>query len=388
LIKYGDSMKKGILVFFLILSVSFAGAERYYVHSDNAGLKAMLNVRNEFEGRFSAEMNERQLGLLRILGVQIEPVALYYLDQKPSNPGKPPKDDGRTCLPSEQIPWGVARVYNSVTTPTGGSGIKVAVLDTGAYTGHPDLKNNIIRCVDATRKGGIKNGCSDGHGHGTHVAGTIAANSGADGQGIYGVAPDAQLIIVKVCGNSGMCWGDDIAKGINYATSQGANIISLSLGGSSMSSGEKSAIDNAVQNDVLVIAAAGNNGPNLDTIGYPAAYLKVVAVAATDSSDRVADFSSRGIYSEPETTEILERMVEVAAPGVGIVSTFSDGCYRTMSGTSMATPHVSGLAAKLWQDNAQATRQHLVQQAFDITLGDHAAIGYDAASGFGLPTVQ
>ena len=134
-----------------------------------------------------------------------------------------------------------------------------------------------------------------------------------------------------------------------------------------------------------LIAAAGNSGPNLDTINYPAAYYKVVSVAAIDSSDRVADFSSRGIEAAEFKEE--ERYLEVAAPGVSVESAYKDGCYAIWSGTSMATPHVSGLAAKLWQGSAGATRTYLQEITEDITLGEYAREGYDPAAGLGLPLV-
>lgn len=144
-------------------------------------------------------------------------------------------------------------------------------------------------------KRGIKNGCADGNGHGTHVAGTIAANGGSDGNGIYGVAPEANLWVIKVCGNSGSCWGDDIAAGIRYAANNGANIISMSLGGDSPDSQILSAVDYAVNKNVLVVAAAGNDGPADGSIDYPGAYVKVIAIGAIDSSGDVPSWSSRGI---------------------------------------------------------------------------------------------
>ena len=108
-----------------------------------------------------------------------------------------------------------------------------------------------------------------------------------------------------------------------------------------------SAIDYAVDNGLLVVAAAGNDGPELGSIDYPGAYVKVIAVGAIDSNENVPDWSSRGINDGDYIIE--EKEVEFGAPGVNIESTYNDGCYEYMSGTSMATPHVSGLAAKLWQ---------------------------------------
>jgi len=256
---------------------------------------------------------------------------------------------------------------------------------------HLDLKNNIILCeTKVTRFAPDRKSCEDGHGHGTHVAGTVLADAGSDGLGIYGVASEANLIAVKVCDKRGSCYGDDIAAGIDYATTNGANIISMSLGGSSPDSQIKEAIDSAVEAGVLVIAAAGNSGPNLDTINYPGGFANVVSVAATDSSDTVAKFSSRGI-NETIFSFKDDRYMEVAAPGVSVESAYIDGCYRTWSGTSMATPHIAGLSAKLWGENisqsASDVRSLLHNNAEDISKGLHTREGYDPASGFGLPIV-
>ncbi|MBU4241819.1 MAG: S8 family serine peptidase, partial [Nanoarchaeota archaeon] len=140
----------------------------------------------------------------------------------------------------------------------------------------------------------------------------------------------------------------------------------------------RDAIDYAVSKDVLVVAATGNDGPELGSIDYPGANANVVAVAAVDWNANIAPWSSRGINDNDFVVE--EREVELAAPGVSVLSTASNGCYAVMSGTSMATPHVAGLAAKLWQGSAASTRAYLQTLALDID-----ALGDDPASGFGLP---
>ena len=141
---------------------------------------------------------------------------------------------------------------------SGGERVTVAVLDSGVKVDHLDLAANIVDCKDTTLRR-IKKGCSDNAGHGTHVAGTILANGGPDGSGIYGVAPNAKLMAIKVCGGI-YCWGDDIAEGIRYAADNGANIVSMSLGGDRPDPQVLSAVDYAVEKGVLVIAAAGNDG--------------------------------------------------------------------------------------------------------------------------------
>ena len=394
--------------------------EPRYVFTDNFLIRAFVGekIRHSFDKVFSADLSRGQLRAIEILGIKTEPVSIFIINTQcrndkdcgfgeycdktttqrglgtcaPINGGTEPEPEPTTrkCFPLDQTPWGIKRIYNNsdISSTTGGAGIKVAVLDTGVMQEHLDLKSNIIACESTvTRFPPDRNSCEDGHGHGTHVAGTILADGGSDGKGIYGIAPEAKLIAIKVCDRQGRCYGDDIAAGINYAVDNNANIISMSLGGSSISSLEKSAIDNAVNEGVLVIAAAGNSGPNLNTINYPAAYYKVVSVAATDSSDTVADFSSRGIDSN-EFSGTEDRYMELAAPGVRVESTNRDGCYVTWSGTSMATPHVSGLAAKLWQENVENVRLSLQNLTEEITKGIHARENYDPASGFGLPVYK
>ncbi len=373
----------------------------HYVLSDVADVKAFLGVRHEFPGLFSTDLTPEQVEFLDGLGIETVPVELYQITGKPvcgdgiahkgeqcGEPGLPECPEGyvcenckcveetappeRSCYPRYQKPWNIQTVNGG----SGGAGVIVAVLDTGVYKDHLDLKANVGYCKDAT-KGGIKNGCTDSHGHGTHVSGTILANGGDDGQGILGVAPEATLMAIKVCGRRG-CWGDDIADAIYYAADNGANIISMSLGGDSPDPLVEAAIAYAVDKGVLLVASAGNDGPALGSIDYPAAYAEVIAVGATHMPSYVPDWSSRGINDGDYVIE--EKEVEFGAPGIGIESTYNDGCYKFMDGTSMAAPHVSGLAAILWQGSTEATRSYLQSIAVDIwDPGD------DPATGFGLP---
>ena len=384
-------------------------SQRYYVMSDNPALKLVFGARHDFGKAFSAELTEREVGLLKKLGVKLEPVGIFYINGKPTcnnngvcepelgeNPScsdcKSSTDEEepierRACYPTDQYPWGVEMVNGG----SGGSG----VLDTGVDTDHPDLKGNIMDCKDATKRK-IVGGCEDKSGHGTHVAGTIAANGGSDGAGIFGVAPESKLMVVKVCGASGLCWGDDIAAGIRYAADNGAKIISMSLGGNSPDPLILDAIDYAVSNDVLVVAAAGNDGPENGSIDYPAADVNVIAVGAIDSGKNVPYWSSRGVNPGEQEFVIEEKEVEFGAPGVGVYSTWNDGCYAVMDGTSMATPHVSGLAAKVWSDGsadidgddnvtAEEVRAYLQGLAKNNPNNDLYTPGDDPATGFGLP---
>jgi len=364
---------------------------RYLIKSNNLG--HFFEVQHKFDNGFTTDLSQGQIKALKKLGVELEEVPQYHISARPvcgdnkcqgnepktcpldcpSEPGPDPNPEERTCFPSSQTPYGVSMINGG----SGGLGVSVAVLDSGANKDHLDL--DISVCKDFTKKG-IKNGCKDGNGHGSHTAGTVAANKGSDGSGITGVAPDSNLWALKVCGNSGFCFTDDMAVAIKYAADNGANIISMSISGDAKSTLVTNAIDYAVSKGVLVVAAAGNDGPKDGSIDYSAAYVKVIAVGAIDINEQVPSFSSRGLNDGDFIIE--EKEVELAAAGVNVESTWKDGCYRKLSGTSMATPHIAGLAAKLWQGNAADTRSLLQDLAKNHDL--HTP-GDDTATGFGLP---
>lgn len=362
-----------------------------------------LTVRNNFGAQVTAHVPTAALDGLRRAGVAFEQVPMAYVDAKGETPAaKPAPGGGGRTTPSTQVPYGIKMIYgNPSLTPSGisgGAGVTVAVLDTGALTTHADFTRAngskvFTGCVNFTdrRSNQIEGQCADGHGHGTHVSGTIAAAGGSDGKGIFGVAPNANLFAYKVLSDQGSGYADDIANAIYVAADRGANIISMSLGGTSGSSLYLDAIRYANSKGVLVIAAAGNSGPNADTIGYPGGYKEAVGVASLNPDEVVSYYSSRGI-TDGNDNSIVDREVEVAGPGRSTISTYKDGAYYTMSGTSMATPHIAGLAAKIW-NGASSTRTALVNaaKAHDITQAEqinNAGTGYDIAAGYGLPQVN
>ncbi len=219
-----------------------------------------------------------------------------------------------------------------------GSGTLVAVIDSGVnrtgtdLNGTPQVPQVLDGCDWVTSPTNVcrGTGVTDENGHGTHVAGIIAAKN--DGVGITGVAPGSQILPLRVLDANGSGYLSDIAAAIDYAVANNADVINLSLGGTTNYYLIEDAINRAVTAGVVVVAAAGNSGPNNTLPSYPAAYANVIAVAATDSSGVVATYSNQGSY------------LDIAAPGSAIISTYPTG-YASLSGTSMASPHVAGIAA-------------------------------------------
>ena len=261
----------------------------------------------------------------------------------------------------------------------GSGGAKVGIVDTGIDQDHPDLAGKAVDCGGVTNFGinlivlilladpTISDGrCGDDNGHGTHVAGTIGAVAD-NGTGVAGVAFDSPLAVCKALNSSGAGTLEMVANCIDWTHDRGADIISMSLGGPG-SQTLAAAVERASENGSLLVAASGNSGNS--QLSYPAGYPQVVSVAATDDDDQRASFST------------FNASVEVAAPGVDILSTWSDGGYRTASGTSMATPHAAGVAALIAGANPgggpQAWRATL-QAAVD----DLGPPGRDPEYGFG-----
>ncbi|MBM7716368.1 major intracellular serine protease [Bacillus thermophilus] len=218
---------------------------------------------------------------------------------------------------------------------TKGEGITVAVLDTGCDVNHPDLKDRVIGGRNFTDDDdGRPEILQDYNGHGTHVSGTIAASE--NNKGIVGVAPGCNLLIVKVLNKNGAGQYDWIIKGINYAVEQKVDIISMSLGGPVDHPELHEAVRDAVNKNVLVVCAAGNEGDgeeSSDEYAYPGRYNEVICVGAINYDRRYPDFTN----SHDE--------IDLVAPGVEILSTHLNGRYAVLSGTSMAAPHVSGALA-------------------------------------------
>ncbi|WP_349409806.1 S8 family peptidase [Pseudalkalibacillus sp. SCS-8] len=224
-----------------------------------------------------------------------------------------------------------------------GEGNVVAVIDTGCQTSHPDLKDRIIDGRNFTTDyNGDENNYLDNNGHGTHVAGTIAAIGGENH--IAGVAPETKLLILKVLTGQGRGRMDWIVEAIRYAVDwegpdgEKVRVISMSLGGPQGTNELHESIKYAVAQNVSVVCAAGNEGDNeesTDEFSYPGAYNEVIQVGAMNFQRKMARFTNTNAE------------IDLVAPGVNILSTYPDNKYAKLSGTSMATPHVSGALALL-----------------------------------------
>ena len=233
--------------------------------SEKAKAKISFGVRWDFESKgFTTTVNAHQYqALLNNKNLTIERLPELQFVTTPKLAAKP---GGTTASgPSDQTPWGIQAIYNdsAIANTSGGSGIKVAVLDTGVNVNHVDLTSNVEQCKDfsQTKVSLVEGSCADGNGHGTHVSGTVLANGGSNGQGIYGVAPDAKLWSYKVLNNRGSGYSDDIAAAIRKVADEAARtgskvIISMSLGSSTKDSLISSAVDYAYGKGVLVVAAA------------------------------------------------------------------------------------------------------------------------------------
>ena len=246
-----------------------------------------------------------------------------------------------------------------------GSGTKVAILDTGIDPNHPDVAGRVKKTQNFTDDPDAV----DHHGHGTHVASTIAGSGAASGGKYKGVAPGADLYIGKVLNSAGEGSQSEAIAGMQWAVDQGADVVSMSLGSQDPSDGtdpmSQAVNELSESSGTLFVIAAGNTGPGKATVGSPGAAEDALTVGAVDKQDQLASFSSRG-----PLTDTFAVKPEITAPGVGIVAaraagtsmgTPVDANYTSANGTSMATPHVSGAAAILKERHPDWTPDRLKQ---------------------------
>jgi len=279
--------------------------------------------------------------------------------------------DDISCDPYYGKQWFLPRIGadRAWEVEKGSGDILVAVLDTGVDPLHPDLAGRVATGYDFIDGDGDP---GDVNGHGTHVAGVIAA-SGDDGRGAAGVAWRVRILPVKVLDDQGYGRYSQVIAGLRYAADSGAAVINLSLGGGAPSQALQEAVDYAISRGAVVVAAAGNEA--LDSLSYPAACEGVIGVGATDEEDRTTAFSNRG------------EGLDLVAPGTSILSDSPGGGYAYMSGTSTAAPQVSGAVALLRSRFPDLGPSDAAQRLCD-SARDLGASGYDSTSGWGLLQVH
>jgi subtilisin family serine protease len=251
-------------------------------------------------------------------------------------------------------------------TGTTGTNVTVAVVDTGVTASHQDLSGQVLsgHYFLHDNGGGAEfdgpGGTNDGSGHGTHVAGTVAAKSN-NTTGISGAAPGVQVLPVQVLCSDGVGFTSDVADGIVWAVDNGAKVINLSLGGGA-DAGELSAIQYADSNNVVVTAAGGNDGQTDNAASYPAAYSgapwnqgNVIAVAATTNANGHPAYGTTGTYLDLSAPGGVPTDACGSSSSTEVLSTWNDGGYCSIAGTSMATPHVSAAAALLRAANGSCS---------------------------------
>lgn len=264
---------------------------------------------------------------------------------------------------SKELSWGPQRIganmLKTTTSPIKGSVI-VAIIDTGIDYTHPFLKDRLVDGYDFINN---ENKPLDVHFHGTHIAGIIADTTPSN----------VKIMPIRTINEEGKGYDYTIALGIRFAVDNGADVINLSFSGDEFSPHLAEAIDYALSKNVPIVAASGNESTDTKNF-YPASEEKVIVVSATDRNDRIANFSNTG------------SSIDVAAPGVDILSTMPGNRYASMSGTSMATPFVSGLVAMLKLEEPNRSTQD-IERLLKKYVDDRGTLGWDPIYGEGIVNV-
>lgn len=251
------------------------------------------------------------------------------------------------------IPWGICQIRApQVWGRTTGKQIKIGVIDTGVDYSHPDLQQSVQGGVNLIYPHLLP---MDDNGHGTHIAGTIAASSHRSG--MIGVAPHGEIYAVKAFDHNGTAYVSDIVQAIDWCVHYQIDIINMSFGMNNCSKALKTAISNAYSKGKVIVASSGNSG-KLSHMDYPARLPQTIAVGATTRSHKIAPFSNRSHY------------IDIYAPGDKIYSTWLHGKYNVLSGTSMATSHVTGVIALLLaaKPNLTPAKIKTVLQRYSLAL--------------------
>lgn len=285
---------------------------------------------------------------------------MHLIDSNPTAMAQPAIISNDPSLrKSQKIPWGVRAIHAPEAFKIArGRSVKVCIVDTGIQKDHPDLQDGIAggeNTIASSSYAGAHRDWEDDNGHGTHVAGTIAARDNSIG--VVGVAPEASIFAVKSLDARGSGSYSSVAEGIRSCITHGAQIINMSLGTSPSDESDivRRAVEDALKAKIIVTAAAGNERGAVD---FPANVPGVIAVSALTTDQHLAYFSNRG----PEVSFI--------APGEEILSTYPGSTYATMQGTSQASPHVAGVAALLLSAGVRDVKSHL--------KGDDLGMKHDA----------
>ncbi len=285
--------------------------------------------------------------------------------------------DVRTSQNREIVDYGVRMLGGPLEwSETMGSGVKVGIIDTGIDLKHEDLSGNIKAYVNYTSSD--KKDASDQNGHGTHVAGIVSAQK--NNIGVVGVAPQADLYIAKAFKKDGTAEFEAISKSIIWMIEKNVDVINMSFSSDSVNEDYQMLITKAYQQGITIVCAAGNEGKkNIkgeDTIGYPAGFNETIAVTAVDINKKITDFSSVG------------KEAEIAAAGKDIYSCYLNNSYAKLSGTSMATPLITGAVAILhakakhrYKRRLTPSEVRLLLHIYSEDLGD---LGRDSNYGYGL----
>jgi len=309
----------------------------------------------------------RRFHLVRAVSASMSPQAAARLAANPSVAYVEP--DLKVRALAQDVPWGITRIGAPLIHAAGntGTGVKVAIIDTGIDYTHPDLATNYAGGYDFVND---DTDPMDDNGHGTHCAGTVAAVNNSEG--VIGVAPGVSLYGLKMLDAGGEGDLSDGIAALEWCVDNDIDVVSMSWGASDepLSEALREACASAYANGLVLVAAAGNDGPGTDTVNQPAYFDSVIAVAAVDQTDSWAFFSSTG------------PAVEVAAPGVDIMSTWPSSGYESYEGTSMACPHVSGVVALVIASGI--TDPAAVRERIQQTAQDLGTPGRDEYFGYGL----
>lgn len=349
---------------------------------DGVDSASKQRVHAEHGGRVVDVIEQLDVQVVEISGRQASEIARAYQAERAVEYAEPDFTVKATGVPNDpdfDNQWGLTNSADAdIDAPeawgitTGAPEVAVAILDSGVDQDHEDLAAKIVANENFTTSGTV----DDLLGHGTHVAGIAAATTN-NGIGIAGVGYDCSIMNIKVLGDDGSGYTSWVANGIIYAADSGAKVINMSFGGSSSSKTLSRAVDYAWDKGAVLVAAAGNSSGSKKE--YPASYANCIAVAATDQNDNKAYFSNFG------------KWVDVAAPGVRIYSTLPNHSnhmgtdYGYLDGTSMATPHVAGLAGLVWA-TGYGTSNLSVRSRIESTA-DRAAAG-DIYSKYRIPRIN